>query len=118
MEEETKGTYAELDSSLSQAQRHAYHLCGSPRPPDPVPPPGSATGGGKIRAWSSLAPITGLEGIGPFSQSWAPPGIPSAREHGRVVSASAAEDSQLEPGPSGGPSPRNASRRSSPAQRD
>ena len=118
MEEETQVTYAELDSSLSMAQGHAYHLCGSPRPPDPVPPPGPASGGGKIRAWSSLAPMTGLEGIRPSSQSWAPPGILSAREHGRVVSASAAEDSQLEPGPSGRPSPQNASRRSLPAQRD
>ena len=38
-------TYAELDSSLSQAQGHAYHLCGSPRPPDPVLPPGPAAAG-------------------------------------------------------------------------
>ena len=56
-------TYAELDSSLSQTQGHAYHLCGSPRPPDPVPPPGPAIGGGKILAWSSPAPLTEPEGI-------------------------------------------------------
>ena len=110
-------TYAELDSSLSQTQGHAYHLCGSPRPPDLVPPLSPAAGGGKIRAWSSLAPMTGLEGIRSSSQSWAPPKNLNAREPGIVVSASAAEDSQLEPGRSGGPSPRNASRRSSPAQR-
>ena len=41
----------------------AYHLCGSPRPPDPVPPPGPAVGGGKILAWSSPAPLTEPEGI-------------------------------------------------------
>ena len=111
-------TYAELDSSLSQAREHAYHLCGSPRPPHPVPPPGPAAGGGKIRAWSSLAPTTGLEGIRSFSQSWAPLENLNARGPGIVVSASAAEDSQLKPGPSDGTSPRNASRRSSPAQRD
>ena len=43
-------TYAELDSSVSRAQGQAYRLCGSPRPPDPVPPPGPAVRGGKIRA--------------------------------------------------------------------
>ena len=64
-----EGTYAEPGSSVSRAQGHAYRLCGSPRPPDPVPPPGPATRGGKIRAWSSLAPMTGLEGIGSSSQS-------------------------------------------------
>ena len=101
-------TYAELDSSLSQAQGHAYHLCGSPRPPDPVPPPGPATGGGKIRAWSSHAPTTGLEGIGSSSQSWATLENLNARGPDIVVSASVAEDSRLELGPSGGPSPRNA----------
>ena len=111
-------TYAEVDSSLSLAQGHVHHLCGSPRPPDLVPHPSPAAGGGKIRAWSSLAPMTGLEGIGSSSQSWAPPENLSSREPGRVVSASAAEDYQLEPGPSGGPSPQNSSRRSSPAQRD
>ena len=88
-------TYAELDSSLSQAQEHAYHLCGSPRPPDPVPPPGSAAGGGKIRAWSSLAPTTRLESIGSSSQSWAPMENLNARGPDIVVSASEAEDSQL-----------------------
>ena len=100
-----EGTYAEPDSSVSRAQGQAYRLCGSPRPPDPVPPPGPAAGGGKIRAWSSLAPMIGLEGIGSSSQSWAPPEIPNAREPGRVVSASIAEDSLLIPGPSDGPSP-------------
>ena len=45
-----EGTYAELDSSLPGAQGHECHLCGSPWPPDPVPPPGPATGGGKIWA--------------------------------------------------------------------
>ena len=113
-----EGTYAEPDSSVPQAQGHAYHLCGSPRSPDPVPPLGPTAGGGKIRAWSSHAPTTGLEGIGSSSQSWAPLENLNARGPDIVVSASAAEDSQLEPGPSGGPSPRNASRRSSPAQRD
>ena len=43
---------------------------------------------------------------------------PSARGPSIIVSASAVEDSQLEPGPSGGPCLQNASRRSSPAQRD
>ena len=93
VEEEMEGTPAELDSSVPQAQGQAYRLFGSPRPPDPVPPPGLAVGGGKIRAWSSPAPLTEPEGIGPSSQSWAPLGIPNAREPGRVVSASAAEDS-------------------------
>ena len=45
-----EGTYGELDSSIPRAQGHAYHLYASPRPPDPVPPPGPAAGGGKIRA--------------------------------------------------------------------
>ena len=35
-----EGTSAEPDSSVSRAQGQAYRLCGSPRPPDPVPPPG------------------------------------------------------------------------------
>ena len=43
-------TYAELDSSIPRAQGHEYHLCGSPRPPDPVPPPNPTAGGGKILA--------------------------------------------------------------------
>ena len=97
-------TYAELDSSISQAQGHVYHLCGSHRPPDPVPPPGPAVGGGKIRAWSSPAPLIGLEGIGSSSQSWAPSENLNAREPGRVLAASVAEDYQLAPGPSSGPS--------------
>ena len=37
-----EGTYAEPDSSVSRAQGHAYRVCGSPRPPDPVPPLGPA----------------------------------------------------------------------------
>ena len=43
-------TSVELGSSVSRAQGQVYHLCGRPRPPDPVPPPGPAVGGGKIRA--------------------------------------------------------------------
>ena len=113
-----EGTYAEPDSSVPRAQGHAYHLGGSPRPPDLVPPPALATGGEKIRAWSSLAPSTGPEGIESSSLSGAPPENPSARGPGIVVSASVTEDSRLEPGPYGGPFPRNASRRSSQAQRD
>ena len=113
-----EGTYAELDSSIPQAQGYAYHLCGNPRPPDPVPPPGPAAGGGKIRACPSLAPTTGLEGIGSSTLSGAPPKNLNARGPDIIVSASTAEDSQLEPGPSGGPFLQNASRRSSPAQRD
>ena len=113
-----EGTYAEPDSSIPRAQGHAYHLCGSPRPRDLVPPPGLAAGGEKIQEWSSLAPSTGPEGIESSSLSGAPPENPNARGPGIVVSASAEEDSQLEPGPSDGPFPRNASRRSSPAQRD
>ena len=58
VEEEMEGTSAEPDSSISRAQGQAYHLCGSPRPPDPVPPLGPTVGGGKIRAWSSLATTT------------------------------------------------------------
>ena len=48
--EEMKGTVVELDSSIPRAQGQAYHLCGRPRPPDPVPPPGPTVGDGKIRA--------------------------------------------------------------------
>ena len=50
VEEEMKGTAAELDSSVSRAQGQAYHQCGGPQPPDPVPPPGPVVVGGKIRA--------------------------------------------------------------------
>ena len=63
VKEEMEGTTAEPDSSLSLAQGQAYRLCGSRRPPDPVPPPGPAIGGGKIRAWSSPAPLKEPEGI-------------------------------------------------------
>ena len=45
-----EGTYAKRDSSVPRAQRHAYHLYGSPRPPDPVPPHGPAARGEKILA--------------------------------------------------------------------
>ena len=45
-----EGTYAELDSSLPRAQGHDCLSCGSPLPPDPVPPPGPAAGGEKIWA--------------------------------------------------------------------
>ena len=48
----------------------------------------------------------------------APPKSLSAREPGSGVVASIVEDSQLEPGPNDGPFLQNASRRSSPAQRD
>ena len=50
VEEEMEVTSAELDSSVSRAQGQAYHLCGGPQPPDPVPPPGLVVVGGKIRA--------------------------------------------------------------------
>ena len=63
VEEEMEVTSAELDSSVSRAQGQAHRLCGSPRPPDLVPPPGPAVRGGKIRAWSSPAPLTEPEGI-------------------------------------------------------
>ena len=53
-----KVTSAKPDSSVSRAQGQAYRLCGGPQPPDPVPPSGPTVGGGKIRAWSSLAPLT------------------------------------------------------------
>ena len=43
-------TSVEPDSSVSRAQGQVYRLCGRPRPPDPVPPPGPAVEGGKIRA--------------------------------------------------------------------
>ena len=43
-------TSTEPDSFVSRAQGQVYHLCESPRPPDPVPPPGPAVRGGKIRA--------------------------------------------------------------------
>ena len=118
MEEGIKETYAEMDSSVPRAQGHAYHLYGSPRPPDLVPPPGPAAEGGKIRARPSLAPTTGLEGIRSSSQSRAPLENLNARGPGIVVSASTAEDSQLEPSPFGGPFLQYASRRSSSAQRD
>ena len=55
-------TSAEPDSAVSQAQGQAHRLCGSPRPPDPVSPSGPAVEGGKIRAWSSPAPLTEPEG--------------------------------------------------------
>ena len=45
-----EGTSVEPDSSVSRAQGQVYRLCGRPRPPDPVPPPGPAVEGGKIRA--------------------------------------------------------------------
>ena len=100
-----EGTYAALDSALPRAQGLE-------------PPPGPAAGGEKIHAWSLLAPSTKLEGIESSSLSGAPPENPSVRRPGIVVSASAVEDSRLEPGPFGGPFLQNASRRSSPAQRD
>ena len=56
-------TSVEPDSSVSRAQGQVYRLYGSPRPPDPVPPPSPAVGGGKIRPWSSPAPLTEPEGI-------------------------------------------------------
>ena len=58
VEEEMEGTSAEPDSSVSRAQGQVYRLCGSPRPPDLVSPPGPAVRGGKIRAWSSPALLT------------------------------------------------------------
>ena len=58
VEEEMEVTSMELDSSVSRAQGQAYRLCGGPQPPDPVPPPGPVVGGGKIRPWSSPAPLT------------------------------------------------------------
>ena len=51
-------TSMEPDSSVSRAQGQAYRLCGHPQPPDSVPPPGPTVEGGKIRAWSSPAPLT------------------------------------------------------------
>ena len=63
LEEEMEVTSTEPDSSVSRAQGQVYCLCGSPRPPDPVPPSGPAVKGGKIRAWSSPAPLTEPEGI-------------------------------------------------------
>ena len=51
VEEEMEVTSVELDSSVSQAQGQAQRLCGRPRPPEPVSPPGPAVGGGKIRAY-------------------------------------------------------------------
>ena len=108
----------ELDSSLPRAQGHDYLSCGSPMPPDPVPPPGPAAGGEKIWASPSLSPSTGPAGIESSAQSEAPLESPCARGHGSGVVASEVEDSQLELGPYGGPCLQNASRRSSPAQRD
>ena len=58
VEEEMEVTSAELESFVSRAQGQVYRLCGRPQPPDPVPPPGPMVGGGKIRAWSSPAPLT------------------------------------------------------------
>ena len=40
-----EGTYAELDSSPSQALKHEYHLCGSALPLELEPTPGPAAGG-------------------------------------------------------------------------
>ena len=113
-----KGTYVELDSSLPWAQGHDYLYSGSPLPPDPVPPPGSATGREKIWVSPSLSPSIGPEGIKSSAQSEAPLESPSASGPGIIVSESAVEDSQLEPGPYGGPCPRSVIGRSSPAQRD
>ena len=45
-----KVTSVELDSSVPRAQGQAYHQCGGPQPPDPVPPPGPMVLCGKIRA--------------------------------------------------------------------
>ena len=53
-----KVTSVEPDSSVSRAQGQAHRLCGGPQPPNPVSPPGPVVGGGKIRAWSSPAPLT------------------------------------------------------------
>ena len=50
VEEEMEGTSAKLDSAVSRAQGQVYRLCGRPALPDPVPPPGPAVEGGKIRA--------------------------------------------------------------------
>ena len=58
VEEEMEGTSVEPNSSISRAQGQVCRLCGSPRPPNPVSPPGPTVGGGKIRAWSSPAPLT------------------------------------------------------------
>ena len=44
VEEEMEVTSAEPDSSVSRAQGQAHRLSGSPRPPDPVPPPGPVVG--------------------------------------------------------------------------
>ena len=63
VEEEMEVTSGKPDSAVSRAQGQAHRLCGSPRPPDPISPPGPAVGGGKIRAWSSPAPLTEPEGI-------------------------------------------------------
>ena len=113
-----EGTYVELDSSLPRTQGNEYHLCGSPLPPDPVPPPSPADGDEKIWASPSLSPSTGPEGIESSAQSEAPLESLSAQGHGSGVVASAVEDSQLKPGPCDGPCLQNASRRSSLAQRD
>ena len=118
VEEEMEEIYLELDSSLSRAQEHDYLSSGSPQPRYPEPPPGPAAGGEKIWASPSLAPSTGPEGIESSSLSGAPLEIPCARGPGSGVVASARVDSLLEPGPCGGPCPRNAIGRSSPAQRD
>ena len=40
-----EGTYAGLDSSLSQALKHKIHLCGSALPLELEPPPGPTAGG-------------------------------------------------------------------------
>ena len=63
VEEEMEVTSVELDSSVSWAHGQADHLCVRPQPPDKIPPPGPAVGDGKIRAWSSPAPLTEPEGI-------------------------------------------------------
>ena len=95
----------ERESSPPQPLEHEYHLCGGPLTPGPVPPPGPVAGGEKIWASPSLSPSTGPEGIESSSLSGALPESPSARGPGIIVSASAVEDSQLEPGPYGGPCP-------------
>ena len=58
VEEEMEVISVELDSSVCRAQGQVYRLCGRPQPPDPVPSPGPVVRGGKIRAWSSPAPLT------------------------------------------------------------
>ena len=81
--------YLAVNSSPSQPLEHEYHLCGSPLPRYPEPPPSPTDGGEKIWASPSLSPSIGPEGIESSAQSEAHLESPSARGPGSGVVVSA-----------------------------